>query len=481
MLSTPAVVGELRALAPTLSEIAPQRLLESAALLNRCRLAVRHALERFHLVTVASELADSVGSDLTTLSTLGVPVDLLTCFPQWRAGSRVPFQPATSALRLAPSGAAIPLGRLRLQLSPTPGSIPYALLLLRDLLRQLDPTTHFVVVVEPGANLDALARLVSSFHPSAPSRVRFVPLRCISVFAQDNARAARDTDGRPVLLVPRAFRAGVSRAEDQLDPIEARAAFGIEVRPSKLYWEGGNIVHDDSRCFVGVDTVAENAARLGLSREEIVALFEGEFGLPVTLLGRDGASRFDPIADRLPSSGQASFHIDLDVSLLGRFGQARRPRALVADAARGLDYVGDVLELRRLVAGHFLPVRELRRHLRAEYEASAETRHPVLLEYASTLAAHGYRVIGMPDLRIDPQMDVFQRVSLDFGFCNVLPGLRSKRPAVAHFVSGVRTLDRDASRRMRLAGVDSVPVSRPDVASALRLLQGGLHCCCGVM
>ena len=101
------------------------------------------------------------------------------------------------------------------------------------------------------------------------------------------------------------------------------------------------------------------------------------------------------------------------------------------------------------------------------------------LEYAGELAAHGYGVVGVPDLRIDPRMDVFRRVNLDFGFCNVLPGLHRGRPAVYHFVSGVRALDADAARRMRLAGVRPVPVSTAEVASALMQLQGALHCCCG--
>jgi hypothetical protein len=162
-----------------------------------------------------------------------------------------------------------------------------------------------------------------------------------------------------------------------------------------------------------------------------------------------------------------------------RFGRARRPRALVADAARGLDFVDDVLGVRRLIEGHFPPAREIRRHLRPEYDASAEARHPLLLEYASGLAEHGYTVLGVPDLRIDPKMDAFRRVNLDFGFCNILPGLRRRQASVYYFVSGVRALDADASHRIRLAGVEPVAVSTAEVASALMQLQGGLHCCCG--
>jgi hypothetical protein len=480
-ISSPAAAGALRALAAIVQEASPRALLESAAELERHRSAVRVALASNHLVTVASELSPLVGHDLRALEALGVPVDLLDCFPAWRQGSRRPFEPGRSGLRLAPSGASIPLGTVRLQLSPASGTIPYALLLLRDLLQRLDPATRFVVVVEPGANVAALLKLAARFHPSAPSRVRFVHMRCITVFAQDNARAARAADGGSVLLVPRAFREGKARAEDELDPAEAEQAFGFPARRSRLFWEGGNVVHDDTRCFVGVDTLAENAARLGLSFDDILGLFEAEFGLPVMPLGRAGAARFDPVAEEQSSSGQASFHIDLDVALFGKVGRRRQLRALVADAARGLDFVGSVLRVPRLVDGHFLPAADVRRHLRAEYEASAEARHPLLLEYAAVVAAQGYRVVGVPDLRIAPEMDVFRRVSLDFGFCNVLPGLRHARPAVAHFISGIRALDADASRRIRLAGVDSVPVSSPDVASALRLLQGGLHCCCGPM
>jgi hypothetical protein len=457
----------------------PDQLIESAGLLEQWRRAVAGALASTHLVTVASELATTIGWRPEVFSALGVPIDLLACFPEWRRNSRLPFQPSSSGLRLAPSGAAVPLGTLRLQLSPTPGTIPYALLLLRDLLASLDTATRFVVVVEPGADLVALASLADRLHPTARTRVRFVPLRCISVFAQDNARAARDADGRPVLLVPRAFGRPMSRAEDELEPAAAEQAFGVPVRRSPLYWEGGNIVHDERRSFVGVDTIAENVARLGLSADEIVSLFEAEFGLPVTPLGRAADARFDPIDARVILSGQASFHLDLDVALLGQFGRARGPRALIADPARGLDFVDDVLSHRRLVDGHFLPARDIRTHLRAEYEATATARHPRLLEYAATLADHGYRVVGVPDLRIDPKMDIFRRVNLDFGYCNVLPGLQRHRPAVHYFVSGLGALDADAAARMRGAGVDAVAVSRPDVASALMLLQGGLHCCCG--
>ena len=478
-MATASPIPTFQALAAASGSHSPRQLLAHADLLGSWRLEVRRALSDRHLVTVASELASAFGFDLSALEALGIPVDLLDCFPDWRRGSRVPFRPTRTGLTIAPAGAGVPLDTIRLQLSPTPGSVAHALHLLRDALVSFDPATRFVVIVEPGADLDALARLVDRFSRGGRSRVRFVPMACATVFAQDNALATRDAQGRPVLLVPRAFRAGESRAEDALDPDEAERALGLPVRRSRLYWEGGNIVHDVTSSFVGVDTLAENAARLGLVAGETMAILRAELGVPIAALGRLEQSSFDPIGHRSVSSGQASFHVDLDVALLGRFGRARRPRALVADAARGLDFVDDVLAKRWRVEGHFLPARDIRRHVRAEYDACASARHPLLLEYAATLEKHGYSVTGVPDLRIDTRMDVFRRVNLDFGFCNVIPGLRGKRPAVYHFVSGVRRLDADAAARMRLAGVEPVAVSNADVASALMLLQGGLHCCCG--
>jgi hypothetical protein len=472
-------IPEFQALTTASGSHSPGELVARADLLARWRLEVQRALSKHHFVTVASALASSCGVERGSLEALGLPVDLLDCFPDWQHGSREPFRPPETGLTIAPAGAGVPLGTIRLQLSPTPGAIPYSLLLLRGALQSFDRAARFIAIVEPGADLEALGRLVERFAPQAQARVRFVPLACITVFAQDNALAMRDRRGQPVLLVPRAFRANQARAEDALDPEEAARALGVEVRRSRLHWEGGNIVHDDGSCFAGVDSVAENTSRLGLSPGETLGILGAELGVPVATLGRLEQSRFDAIENRTVTSGQASFHLDLDVALLGRFGRARRPRALVADAARGLDFMDDVLAVRRLVEGHFLPARDMRRHLRAEYEASASTRHPLLLEYASTLEEHGYRVTGMPDLRIDPRMDVFRRVNLDFGFCNVISGLRANRPAVHHFVSGVRRLDADAATQMRLAGVEPVVCCNAEVASALMLRHGGLHCCCG--
>lgn len=118
----------------------------------------------------------------------------------------------------------------------------------------MDPSVQFYVVVEPGANLHGLQQIVRGFSHFAETRVRFVEGRSVSIFAQDNALAARDELGNPVLMIPRAFRRDKHREEDEISPEEAERNFGIKVVRSQFYWEGGNIIHDGHCCLIGVDT-----------------------------------------------------------------------------------------------------------------------------------------------------------------------------------------------------------------------------------
>ena len=455
-------------------------LRQHTAVLKHYQAWCRRALAASHLVTVASALCRERHTSLDDLEAIGIPVDLLEQFPSWPCGSRAGFRPTGFGLTPARSGAGEPIGALRVQLSPASGTIPYALILLRALLRCVDPSVRFTIVVEPGANLAGLRQLVGRFDRRAAQRCRFVEMPCSTVFAQDNARAARDAQGNPVLLIPRAFRQHRARGDDALSPKEAERAFGLPVIRSRLYWEGGNILHDADCCLIGVDTIAENMVRLGLGAQEVLAIFSAELGGDVVPLGDLSRARWNASTGELEASGQASFHIDMDVSLLGTFGRNRRPRALVADAARGLDFLPAILERQELFENHFVAPDEARQFIAAEYEAFARQRHPQLLAYSETLEALGYRVVGLPDLRLDPKENVFQTVNLDFSYCNVLPGLWRGRPAIHYLPWGYEPLDGEAAHRFRLAGVEPVPFPATHrAANALMCLSGGLHCFCG--
>ncbi len=447
---------------------------------DRARAWCARALATTHLVAVASHLCRRHAATLEDLDALGFPTDLLAFFPGWRRGSRHGYIARGLGLRLAPAGAGHPLGSFRIQLSPFAQTIPYALCLLRDFLRRTDPGTRCTLVVEPGADVDALSSLIGEIAKSARDRVRIATARTQTVFARDNAAAMRDADGNPVLLLPRGFRHRDARARDEMAPADAERAFGLRAIRSPFYWEGGNVVYDDTRCLVGADTIVENMRRLGLTEDEVVHGLSATFGVDVTVLGEVDRARFDIDEDRFEESGQTSFHIDLDVALLGRFGRNRRPVALVADPSRGLDLLPAVLRHRPLFEDHFLSVRAARARIEAQYDAYARERHPRLLGYAATLESLGYRVVGMPDVRVDPKENVFRRVNLDFSYCNVLPGLHQARPAVHYLRWGIAALDASAEKQFRAAGVEPIAVSpRGRLANELMTLQGGLRCACG--
>lgn len=456
------------------------QLLLQAGAVTRLLAWSRQALAQAHLVTVAHALHRSLRAGVEDLRTLRLPVDLLTQFPGWRNGSRAGFRPQRLGVKLRPVGAGEPLGALRLQLSPSSATAPLTLTLLRDLLRSLDHGVRLVVVVEPEADLQRVVRLAGGFGVPASPRVRFVQVRSATLYAQDNARAAVDTHGFPVLLVPRGFRPERGRDEAAMDLEEAGRSLRVRTVQSRAYWEGGNVVHDTDRCLVGADTIAENVGRLGLTRREVLQLLAADFGMEVQVLGDVSRARFDPTGDEIATSAQASFHLDLDVCLLGRVGRQRRLVALIAEPAQGLRLLDRVLGHRKTFDGHLIPDGPARSLIAAEYDSAAHERQPILAAYRTTLEELGYRLIGVPDLRLPRKGGLLGATRLDFSYCNVLPGLNAGRPAVHYLPAGIRPLDLQAEAQFRAAGVDPVRVSgNPGIADALMRNSAGLHCVCG--
>lgn len=437
------------------------------------------ALATTHLVDVAALLKGRLGST-DDFEALGMPVDILACFPDWERGSRTGFHPRRSDLGPAPHGAGEPLGSLRLQLSPDSFTADLSLILLRDLLRRTDPSVAIYIMVQPGANLEGLQELARTFHPDADRRVILVEGETSTVFSQDNAMPIRDAEGRPVLLIPRQFLRGTNREGDELTPEAATRMFGVTSVRSSLFWEGGNVLCGGTRYLVGADTVAVNMSRLGLDEGEVIEIFTAELGAPVVVMGDLSAVQIEAGKGSVRTSGQASFHIDLDISLLGRFGRNRIPRALVADPVLGVELLDAVLTHRRLITGHFVPPKEARELIEAEYVACASERHPKLLAYAETLEGLGYRVVGVPDLRVTQSENLFNLVNLDFIYTNILTGLRRGQPSIFYLAYGLQELDRLAERCYRKAGAQPVRVSRnTQIANTLMQILGGLHCFCG--
>ena len=471
--------ARLESLLKELGHTPISKLSAGAAGLAALRGWCREALASIHLTAVAAMLRRRIDPSLDELRAIGVPVDLLELFPLWKRGSRARFRPRSFDLEPAPVGSAEPIGSLRLQLTPSSESASLALILLRDLLRKMDPSVRIFMMVQPGANIEGLSALARSFHATAEGRVRFVEGLTSTIFSQDNALPARRAEGSPLLLLPREFLRGTTRAEDELTKETAAEMFGVEVLDSQLCWQAGNILCDGERYLIGVDTIVDNMVRFGLAAGEVEAIFSAELGRPVVVLGDLCSVRIDDRGE-VAESGQAEYHIDLDVALLGKFGRKRKPRALVSDPVLGIELLPEVLAKSSLVSGHFVPPAAARELIEAEYIAFGAQRHEQLLGYADKLEELGYEVIGMPDMRISNAENLFSTINLDFGYCNVLPGSCRGDPALYYLPFGLPGLDGLAVRQFEKAGVSPIRVtSNSRVANSLMLLRGGLRCFCG--
>jgi len=472
---------EVRALRSELGSPSGARALRHAGAVAGLLGWTRRALGGAHLVRVASALHREFKLGLEDLRALRLPVDLLEEFPGWQAGSRAGFSPRGFGLMLAPEGAGRPIGTVRLQVSPLSGGTPIILTLLRDLPRRLDPDVRTVVLVDPEVDPGPVRRLARGAL-GRDGHVRFVTVDFGSLFARDNALAARDGRGRPALLVPRALRTEWDSAAEPLDARGAERALGVRVVRSRLYWHGGNILYDGERCVIGADTIAENVTRLGLAPREVRAILAAELGAEIAVLGDPAGARFDHARNCVLPSGQASYHIDLDVALLGPLGPEGRPTALLADPDLGLELLPEVMHDPGLVLPHFLPDSQGRAAVAAEYRAAARDRRPTLWTYRKTLEGLGYRVVGTPELRTHWKENLLACANLDFTYCNVLPGLNRGRPAVHYLPWGIRALDETAEKCFRQADVEPIPVSStPYLANAMMGRFAGLRCFCGAM
>ena len=439
------------------------------------------ALGHAHLVRVAEALSRELRLGLDELRALRLPVDLLESFPHWRSASTEGFQPLPRRVALIAESADRPIPALRVHVAPYTGDTPIVLTVLAGLDRRLDPATRVVALVDPDTGAADVRKLARA-AVGASRRVRFVDVDFGTIFARDNAMAAEDARGRPVLLAPRTLR---TPSDSDATPLDVRAAerrLGVRVVTSRLYWQGGNVLFDGTTLAVGADTIAENVTRLGLATREVIALLAADFGHEVTVFGDPSIGRFDHARNRMRRSGQASYHLDLDVVLLGRW-RARRPTAIVADLRAGLDFLPDALGRDVPNAPPYLAGARAKQLLAAEYRLTARLRSPVLESYAGVLARRGYQVIRVPQLQTrGTQSSPGGFPGRDLVYCNVLPGLQRGRPAVYYAPWGIPSLDAAAARAYRRAGVVPVPISgTPYLASAMMDGAAGLRCFCGTL
>ncbi len=246
-----------------------------------------------------------------------------------------------------------------------------------DLLTKLPPDVRFEIVVESGGE-SALRQLIAQSRVTNPERIELhtMGLRSsreelyqgMSMWSRDGAVVlTRESDGREVVLLPHSFRDD-GKVDDYLNRVilqgtgAAPASLvnhpGILVRRSTLDFEGGNVVANGRHVLLSHDTISDNARRLNLTSEQVVARFEAEFGRRVIV------------------AKETDFHLDLGVGFLDDH------TVTVASPA-----------LARSVSG--LPANELETMREVTREKDLQGRYDRLAE---TLAQKGYQVVRMPNL-----------------------------------------------------------------------------------
>ena len=337
-----------------------------------------------HLVAVASELASAFGFDCGSLDALGLPVDLLDCFSglaAWLAsavqtrGHRSDDRSGRSrrCARFDPTAALANSGFHSSRAAAPAGRPP--IVRRRDALRcdRRSPVLTSTAWRVWPIGLSGQARS----SPLRPARLRHG--LCPGQRAGDAKRAGPCGAARP----PRVSRRRVSRRGRARFRRRLGGFWAFESSLAALLG-GRHIVHDVASSFWASTRCREHRAARTLSQRNAQHFVGGaRRARRGARTPRTGAvrphrqsNRSRPDRRRSTSTSTSRFSDDSAArAVLGR-------SSLTPPRAR---FVDDVLAIRRLVEGHFLPARDMRRHVRAEYDACASARHPLLLDYGSTL------------------------------------------------------------------------------------------------
>jgi hypothetical protein len=273
--------------------------------------------------------------DLATLEGAGLPVDWLAYFTppgqpeaqdaraivEWigaqvaagaadseLARASFAFRPSAPGFRVGSESGEGTIESLRVQLTrgddwdrPGDGG---SVDLVRQLVQQL-PGIPILASLE-ASKLPSFLRTAGTWSWDAGRRFDLVlepgPL---AQWAQDDAKAGRDASG-PLLLVPRfASRGelGASFVPGETFAPEGLAPLGLRVVSSPLHFQGGNLYcctnpKSGERLLLLGEAELHRNTSLGLSREQVLAAFRGEFGVERCVV--------------LPA---VSFHIDVELSI----------------------------------------------------------------------------------------------------------------------------------------------------------------------
>lgn len=353
----------------------------------------------------------------------------------------------------------------------------------RSTLRNAAVVSTLLAALPAAVDVYALTndRAAFALAPGANGRVpRFVDLpteHSFTIWPQDPFLVLVGEGGHTELLLSAHF----DRADDALMARELARVAGLPLRRSALTFEGGNIVADERRAYVGANTIRVNALAAGKSDRDIARAFERELGLPVLVIGA------------LP---QPVAHIDMMLTPLGDDHVALADlRAGVAVARRALESEpGTVARFERVTGATYFGLPGLRAvdtrgGARVEAPDLAGATARVLanaraaVDYLDVLAARlqerGLRVSRIPmlfDAAAPESGEDESRRLLPYpmlSYNNVLVEHRDGRPVVYLPQYGFEALDRAARDAWHALGFE-VRAVHGYASSALH--GGALRC-----
>ena len=351
--------------------------------------------------------------------------------------------------------------------------------LVTNLVNGLPASTRFLILTN-----DRAAFTVA--RNDRPDRVRFLDLpfkNPITIWTQDPFLVLSGAGAGVTLLTSKEFE----RADDRLMADAVARATGFHVRPSGLFFEGGNIVSDRERVLIGANTIRRNAMELDVSEAEVVLRFEEELGRPVLVIGPFP----QPVA-----------HIDMMLTPLGDrriavadadAGARIAERALAEDAASvaaferwceeyffGNPAIGEVAG-----ADGALAAPEVEGRTREMIEYSRKVA-PLLHGIARSLEGEGYRVERLPFLFGGPEIhaqegDREERMRAAYPmltYNNVLIEQDSDGRVVYLPRYGWAVMDEAASRAWRGLGFTARPIDGLTISA---MYGGALRCAVKVL
>lgn len=352
----------------------------------------------------------------------------------------------------------------------------------RALLRNAHLISNIVNALPADTSVDIITNDRSAFvvaNNPWPERIQFLEVPStnpLTIWTQDPFLVLKEGK-ETILLVPREFE----RADDRLMAETLARERGYILRNSELFFEGGNIVSDESFIFIGANTIHFNAFRLEISEIEVVLRFQKELGRDVLVIG---------------PAPQPIGHIDMMLTPLGN------GRIAVADSAAGAEVLRrleseapqDIAEFEQYCEQHFFghpSISSIRGKdgqiisapdLRGETErmiARSQEIAQVLDGIAAALEQYGYEIVRIPFLFGGPERlpeDDTQAVQADYPmltYNNVLLETTAGSANVYLPLYGLDALDAEAESAWRKAGFNPQPVEGLAISA---MYGGALRC-----